>query len=211
MCEISQGWYNRCMPKIVDHAKQREKIVEATWRVILREGIGQTSVRKVAEEAGLSPGAMRHYFSTQSELLAFSMEFVSERFEQRVQSIQYNQDSPLEYIQKIIEELLPLDQETMQEAAVWFAFVSQTTPDPRRQELSRKIYVDLRSIFVSIIDGLVRYDLARPNLQREVEIDRFYALVDGLAVHKFLQPNQLPVERMRAIVSHHLASLCREK
>src|SRR5690242_14963122 len=99
------------MPKIVDHVKQREKIVEATWRVILREGIGQTSVRKVAEEAGLSPGAMRHYFSTQSELLVFSMDFVSQQFEQRVQSIKYDKGSLLEYIQKIIEELLPLDQE----------------------------------------------------------------------------------------------------
>ena len=210
LCEIKQGCYNRDMPKIVDHAKQREKIVEATWRVILREGIGQTSVRKVAEEAGLSPGAMRHYFSTQSELLAFSMAFVSERFEQRVRGIKYKKASPLEYLRKIIEELLPLDQEKMQETAIWFAFASQATPDPRQQELSRKIYADLRSIFVSVIDELVRYDLARTDLQREVEIDRFYALVDGLAVHKFLQPDQLPVERMRSIVSHHLASLCRE-
>lgn len=194
------------MPKIVDHTKQREKIIAATWQVILREGIGQTSVRKVAEEAGLSPGAMRHYFASQSELLAFTLEFIGDRLRQRLLSITY-QGEPLEHIHRLIEEFLPLDEEKMQETEIWLAFIAQTTPDPRRKELNTQIYTDLKSLFVSIIGWLVQLNLTHPDIQQEIEVDRFYALVDGLAVHRFLQPDQLSTEMMRAIVQRHLASL----
>ena len=67
------------MPKIVDHDKQRLLVAEAAWRVIRRDGMEQASVRKIAEEAGISPGSMRHYFSTQSELLLYAMTLVSDR------------------------------------------------------------------------------------------------------------------------------------
>jgi AcrR family transcriptional regulator len=199
------------MPKIVDHAKQREKIIEATWRVMLRDGIGQASVRKIAEEAGLSPGAMRHYFSTQSELLTFSMEAVSEQFEQRVRKIQFDGTRLLEYLQQVVEELLPLDEEKLRETTIWFAFVSQTGEDPQRHELSKKVYLDLRLLIENIFDALKHYDLLLPHLQRDIEVDRLYALIDGLALHKLLQSEHLPVERMRKIIHRHFASLCKDE
>jgi AcrR family transcriptional regulator len=57
------------MPKLVDHEQRRRELGEAVWRVIRRDGVEAASVRKVAQEAGWSAGALRHYFSTQSELL----------------------------------------------------------------------------------------------------------------------------------------------
>ncbi|MEN2447820.1 TetR family transcriptional regulator, partial [Bacillus sp. JR_15] len=59
------------MPKIVDHEKQKEKIAEAVWNVIHRDGLEQCTVRNVAKEAGLSAGSMRHYFPHQSELFIY--------------------------------------------------------------------------------------------------------------------------------------------
>ena len=59
------------MPKIVDHEVRRRELAEAVWRVIVRDGVGDVSIRSVAAEAGWSSGALRHYFSTRAELLAF--------------------------------------------------------------------------------------------------------------------------------------------
>lgn len=73
------------MPKLVDHDKQRVLVAEAAWRIIRRDGMEQASVRNIAEEAGVSVGSMRHYFSTQSELLRYAMNLVSERVSHRVQ------------------------------------------------------------------------------------------------------------------------------
>lgn len=50
------------MPKIVDHENQKEIIAGAAWKVIQNNGIENATVRKIAQESGLSPGALRHLF-----------------------------------------------------------------------------------------------------------------------------------------------------
>ena len=69
------------MPKLVDHEERRRELGDAVWRVIRSRGVDGASIRTVAHEAGWSPGALRHYFSTQSELLTFAMQMVVERIE----------------------------------------------------------------------------------------------------------------------------------
>ena len=36
------------MPKIVDHAERRREVLDATWRVIGREGLEAATVRRIA-------------------------------------------------------------------------------------------------------------------------------------------------------------------
>ncbi|WP_433922288.1 TetR/AcrR family transcriptional regulator [Paenibacillus taichungensis] len=94
------------MPKIVDHDKQRLLVAEAAWRVIRRDGMEQASVRNIALEAGISAGSMRHYFSTQSELLLYAMNLVSERVSNRITQMSFDA-SPLENMKLLLLELLP--------------------------------------------------------------------------------------------------------
>ena len=60
----------------IDSQSRRRELGEALWRVVLRDGIEAASVRKVAAEAGISKGSLRHVFPTQSELLAFAMQLI---------------------------------------------------------------------------------------------------------------------------------------
>lgn len=76
------------MPKIVNHETQRRLVVEAALRVIRQSGLEQATVRKIAEEAGLSVGSMRHYFSSQVELFAFCMNIFVERVEKRLEAFE---------------------------------------------------------------------------------------------------------------------------
>ncbi len=71
--------YTGTMPKIIDHEKRRKQIAEATWRTILERGMEGATVRNIAQEAGLSLGALRHYFTTQDELLGYAMTLVKEK------------------------------------------------------------------------------------------------------------------------------------
>lgn len=111
------------MPKIIDHHKRKVRIAEATWKVIVDEGIEQASVRKIAKAAGLSTGSLRHYFSSQSELLRFSMEMVSERVIERAKAREYSEDiSPLEFLTEGVYEVLPVNDERKIEMEVWLLF-----------------------------------------------------------------------------------------
>ena len=48
--------------------QRRAEALNAARRIILREGIAQVSVRKVAEEAGMSTGSLRHIFPLHEDL-----------------------------------------------------------------------------------------------------------------------------------------------
>ncbi|MFJ9822783.1 TetR/AcrR family transcriptional regulator [Streptomyces sp. NPDC101160] len=57
------------VPKIVDHEARRTRLVEAVWSLAVRGGIEQVSLRKVAEEAGVSMGQVQHYYSSMQALI----------------------------------------------------------------------------------------------------------------------------------------------
>ncbi|WP_019423426.1 TetR/AcrR family transcriptional regulator [Paenibacillus sp. OSY-SE] len=195
------------MPKIVDHEERKEKLAEATWRVIRREGMERASVRTIAMEAGISAGSMRHYFSTQSELLAFSMKLVSDRVKARIRSSEFS-GNPLEDIQRIIYEILPVDEERSAEMEVWLSFTAKALVDPALQSLSNEVYDELRATIAHCIDFLIDSGLARPELNREIESERLYALVDGLAMHAVMQPGRATPDVLKSVVLHHLEALC---
>jgi AcrR family transcriptional regulator len=52
------------------HGALREEIITACVALIEAEGIGAVSLRRVAREAGVSPGAPYHHFADRSALLA---------------------------------------------------------------------------------------------------------------------------------------------
>ncbi len=79
---------------MVDIEARRTELAEALWRVIRRDGLERASVRNVAREAGLSMGALRHYFGTQDELLAFAMRLVIERARGRMEALDLSSCGP---------------------------------------------------------------------------------------------------------------------
>ncbi|MFJ3404246.1 TetR/AcrR family transcriptional regulator [Promicromonospora sp. NPDC090134] len=52
------------------HGSLREELVEACVRLIETEGIAAVSLRRVAREAGVSPGAPYHHFADRAALLS---------------------------------------------------------------------------------------------------------------------------------------------
>ncbi|KAF4321240.1 hypothetical protein G195_005618 [Phytophthora kernoviae 00238/432] len=197
------------MPKIVDHDKQRLLVAEAAWRVIRRDGMEQASVRNIAVEAGISAGSMRHYFSTQSELLLYAMNLVSERVSNRITQMSFDA-SPLENMKLLLLELLPNTDEKMAEMEVWYAFTAKSKTEPTLKEHADQVYDELRHAMATVITYLMELNLSRTGLDKELEIERLYALVDGLGIHAILRPDQVNTKIMEDILTMHLATLFRD-
>lgn len=194
------------MPKIVDHDLQKEKVAEAAWRVIRKHGMEQASVRNIAEEAGLSVGSLRHYFATQSELYAYSMKLVSDRVKERIQNIAFTGDLRQD-IPVLVRQVLPHDEDTKLEMEVWFAFVVKSMADPSLSVLRDEVDNDLRGIFVTIMKALSEQELLKSGLDLEMESEKFYSLIDGLAIHAILRPEHMPPDKMDAVIQSHLHSI----
>ncbi len=63
------------------------KILRAAKRVFIREVGGRFSARAVAKEAGVSLGALQHFFPTKRDLLSAMLEYVVNQYEGSYQQI----------------------------------------------------------------------------------------------------------------------------
>lgn len=194
------------MPKIVDHLERKNHIAEATWRVILNQGMKGASVRNIAKEAGLSLGALRHYFSTQDELLTFAMKLVKDKAAARIMEIAVLDLPPKDKVLKILLELVPVDNEKMAEMEVWFAFTFHT-----RYMVEDVFDAQHDGIFIGIkklIDNLESHNQLRTGLDKTIEAERMYALIDGIAMHAMLEPERVNSERIENVLTYHINSIC---
>ncbi|KKI93464.1 TetR family transcriptional regulator [Bacillus sp. SA1-12] len=195
------------MPKIVDHEWRKKLIAEASWRVILERGMEGATVRNIAKEAGLSLGALRHYFSTQDELLIFAMKLVIERVTERIKKIAVQELPPKEKILKIILEIVPTNDESMAEMEVWFAFTAYA----RHKKGFDAHHDGLLTGMQRLIDSMDQYQLIKENVDKSIEVERLYALVDGIALHAMLDPKRLNRDRIYTLFVYHLNSICKEE
>jgi AcrR family transcriptional regulator len=197
------------MPKVVDHEQRRRELAQAVWRVIRRDGVDHASVRTVATEAGWSPGALRHYFATQSELLAFAMRLVVERIEARIAALDRPID-PRQAVEQVLRELLPLDDERRAENEVWLAFTARALIDPELRAQHNEVHDALHQACVSAIETLAAAGLANAGPAKSLQAERLHALTDGLAVHTALRPDLMPPDQIVAVMRLHLDGLDNE-
>ncbi len=67
------------MPRIVDHEKQRELILDRSYEFFARKGYGSATMRTLAKELGFSTGTLYHYFDGKDDLFRRMFERLSRR------------------------------------------------------------------------------------------------------------------------------------
>ena len=157
----------------MDHAARRRELAAAVWRVIARDGVAEVSIRTVAAESGWSSGALRHYFATRGELLAFACEQVTTRVTERIQRLAPT-GTPARQVSAVLAEAMPLDAERRIEASISFSFLALGLSDPALAEVQRQQFAALYELCEHLAAQLT------PGGERVAR--RLHALVDGLSV-----------------------------
>jgi AcrR family transcriptional regulator len=194
------------MPRLIDHDERRKQLAEATWRVILRDGVGGASVRTVAAEAGQSTGSLRHIFASQSELLVFALQLVIDRATARVASI-LPLPTAVRAVEAVAAELLPLDAERRAEMEVYLALfaAAKSHADLRStRDAAHRTIRDACRWMIEQLDNGVDLD---PASDRELELARLHAVLDGLAAHLIYEPADADPEWARRVLVRHIRSL----
>src|SRR5918998_1696365 len=143
------------MPKLVDHEERRRLIAQATWRVISRDGVRAASVRTVAGEAGLSTGALRHYFDDHASLLLFAARHSMELMAVRVFGhLSRAGAEPRPTVQTCLEELLPLDGQRAAESAVYFGLIDQVRFLPEHTAFREVMFGQGRRLYRLLVGWL---------------------------------------------------------
>lgn len=124
------------MPKIVDHDERRLELVDATWRIIARLGMEGATMREIAIEAGFANGALKPYFPTKDTLLAFAFSHVFNRTNERVAAVTVGK-SGIPALRDFCLEVLPLDEERVNEARIVIPFWQKAVNDEEKAVIHR--------------------------------------------------------------------------
>lgn len=207
------------MPKLVDHAQRRVQIAEAAWRVLMRDGLQKTTVRSIVAESGLSSGAIRHYFSSQDELLHFVETLVIERVAQRLREVMRDDRlSPLEQATRLCQELLPLDESRAAELTVSTAMAERTRLDEAHRAYRREQWEGIRTTTRTAVALLARSvqeeagaapQPPAPALHERLAA-RLHLILDGLAAQHVLYPGLLAAAEVTAALEEAIADIRRE-
>lgn len=194
------------MPKLIDHTERREQFAEATWRVILRDGVAGASVRTVAAEAGQSVGSLRHVFASQSELLDFALQLVFDRAGARVAAM-LPLPTGAEAVQAVAAELLPLDRDRRAEMEVYLALFNAANANPDLRASRGKAHQGMRDACRWMIAQLDNGTDLAADADQELEAQRLHAVIDGLGGHLVFEPADSDPEWARAVLVRHIRSL----
>jgi AcrR family transcriptional regulator len=187
------------VPKVVDHEERRERIAEAAWRVIEREGPEGANLRRIAREAGYTTGVVTHYFRDKRDLMAFAFGLVVERSTSRMAGAAAEAGA-----EGALAQLLPLDEERRRETTVWLVLMSVSLADP-------DLAVELRQRYRRAREATLPTFRAALEETRGGDVDdvadELLAAVDGITVDALTDPERFPPERQLALLRRVLARL----
>ncbi|MEO3783200.1 TetR/AcrR family transcriptional regulator [Actinocorallia sp. B10E7] len=169
------------MPKQVDHEERRRHLAGAVLHLIGARGLEAATLRAVAAEAGVSMGAVQHYFKTKDEMVLFAMEHNQHLLAARVRKrFAEPPGSAREWFRRVIQEMLPTSEESRAGARLYAALQARAVVDPA-----------MASLAVHAIEGATAFYRARledvrqeGGLPADLDVDRearsLYSTVSGL-------------------------------
>jgi len=190
---------NAGMPRTMDVDERRRVVSEAAWRVLVRDGPAEMSVRRVAAEAGLPPSSLRYTFPTQASVRSAAVHLLVERVRQRVVRAA-GAARGVDSARAILLELLPLDAERRDEMEVTVSLMALATAEPALREAHELSHRVVRDVCAEALAHLG----ASPS---DVDLDLTHAVVDGLALHLLAHDLGQDASWAIAALDRHLGSL----
>ena len=151
------------MPKIVDHDQRRGELVEATLRIIVRQGLAMVTMRDIAAEAGFANGATKTYFASKSDLIAATYLFVYEATNRRVE-LSTSHLRGISALRAFAGEVLPTTPELHDEARVVLSFLAEVAQSSEHARTTR----ETMGLWRQWIDGWLRQASEDGELAAEV-------------------------------------------
>lgn len=169
-------------------AARRQQVGAALLALAAREGLDGVSVRKVAAEAGCSPGAVQKYFATRDAMLSFALELAGERTWQRLSQVDTS-GLPRDVVRAWLVATLPLDDERRAEARAWLEFAARAASSPAFAAVLAQTDATVRRM----LSQFLQTTGDATGVRSDAVAHALVALCDGLAMQLLYNGDQVPV------------------
>lgn len=194
------------VPKIVDFDARRAEIVRATWRLIAREGIAGTTMRRLADELGLANGALTVYFPNKRAILAAAFAHVFATTNQRYDAARGSGLRGVDALHAFLTELFPMDEERMLEARIVIPFLEYAAHDAAMRELYEGFMSQWEREIDTLLCEMIDDGQAPRHLDRAAFVDHVLAVTNGVQTSSVLKPRTATPERLEAMIASVLAA-----
>lgn len=192
-------------PAPVDHDARRADLTAILLQLIAERGLEGASIRALAAAAGVSIGAVQHYFASKGDLLLLAYRRAGEDQTRRAAKIVAAARSARAAIRDVLLELLPLDGRRTAEIRVQVAFAARAMTEPA---LACVLADDLEKLHRELAAAFAELGAAAPVRQATLAM----AVVDGLATQLlFARETLTPDEAIRALDEHLTRALSRPR
>jgi AcrR family transcriptional regulator len=188
------------MPIVVDHEQRRREVAEVASDLIARLGLERVTVREIASATGFSTTVVSHYFRDKRELLMLAYRLAAARTRRRIDAAG---GSGLERLRQSVEAILPLDEASRRDWAVWMAFWSAAANDAEFGAEQRRRSRET----VELMRGLVADALGRAPTEATAAAEHLLTVTYGLAMQAVFDPARWPAKRQRDALAAELAKL----
>ncbi|WP_432877565.1 TetR/AcrR family transcriptional regulator [Kribbella sp. CA-245084] len=191
------------MPKLVDHEQRRAEIVDATLRLVARDGLGGATMRAIAKELGVANGAVGHYFTNQDALLAATYEEVFARTNARAAERAAGRRG-LDALLATLRDLLPMEAMTVDEARIVVCFWGRITTDERLRTLLPKEHEAWTRSVQEMLEQAIEDGDLRAEAKPAPLAELLVTTVHAMQVRVVTLPDRTPPSMQRLLVEQIL-------
>ena len=197
-------WGRSAVPKRVDHEARRRAIAEAIFEVIGSRGLEAVSLRDVAAQAGVSMGAVQHYFASKEQMLLFALGHMRDRVLARMQAelAAIAEPTAREIVRAAAKAMLPVGEQGRQEAIVAGAFYSVATVHPAYADVLREGYQRLLAVSRQSLRTAAEAGQIADGIDTDREAAMLFFMIQGL-IGPILIAILSPADAL-ALVDHQL-------
>ncbi|HCF9805933.1 TetR/AcrR family transcriptional regulator [Pseudomonas aeruginosa] len=184
-----------------NHEEKRTELLLAVIAVIAQEGYAGASMRKVAQQAGCTTGAVTYYFANKEEMVTAAVQYLFDEFDTLLDADVESFD-----IGELIKEWLNWTK--ADEPNSWlalFQLMAHARHEPAFAEVFQLRYSRFREVFSSILAQGQRDGMIRDDIDASVLSDLISAMGDGWMMAKPIEPNRFTPARKKALLSAVLA------
>ncbi|MFC2595947.1 TetR/AcrR family transcriptional regulator [Corynebacterium durum] len=180
-----------------------DAILEAVIKLIATRGPDDTTVRKVAAEAGVSVGAVQHHFRTKDELLVAAMRELNRRFIASMEKTLDKLPTAEERLRAFLYAIAATDDCARDGAVIWTAFAARACVDEKLREEHSANWDYVEKMLLHLMLE------AHPNKGLHADdAAHLLAVADGIAVARAAEnPRRMTEKRALSILNAALTAV----
>lgn len=171
---------------------RRTELVQATLACIAQLGMEGTTVREIAIKAGVTPGLIRHYFTSKDDLvLAAYVDYVNRISERSREAVAHAIDEPIVRLSTFITANLSAPIVDRANLSLWAGFIEAVRFSKAMAEVHREGYMDYRNDAETLIANALKAqgrNVTKSVLRRHgIALN---AIIDGLWLEGSISPEE---------------------